>query len=59
MGSGEKFRVRWESFPIYSIGATLAFRSEHEVSIRFNFIKLSVYIGIGKGYEEFEPEKNT
>ena len=59
MGSGKKFRVRWESFPIYSIGATLAFRSEHEVSIRFNFIKLSVYIGIGKGYEEFEKEKNT
>jgi hypothetical protein len=59
MGSGEKFRVRWESFPIYSIGATLAFRSEHEVSICFNFIKLSVYIGIGKGYEEFELEKNT
>ncbi len=59
MGSGEKFRVRWEPFPIYSIGATLAFRSEHEVSIRFNFIKLSVYIGIGKGYEEFELEKNT
>lgn len=58
MGSGEKFRVRWESFPIYSIGATLAFRGEHEVSIRFNFIKLSVYIGIGKGYEEFELEKN-
>jgi hypothetical protein len=54
MGSGKKFRIKWESYPVYSIGATLAFRSEHEVSIHFNFIKLSIYIGIGKGYEEFE-----
>lgn len=59
MGSGKKFRIRWESCPVYSIGMTLAFHSEHEVSIRLNFIKLSIYIGIGKGYEEFELEKNT
>jgi hypothetical protein len=57
MGSGKKFRIQWESYPVYSIGASLAFRSEHEVSIQFNFIKLSIYIGLGKGYEEFEREK--
>jgi len=59
MGSGKKFRINWQSFPVYSIGATLAFRSEHEVSIHFEFIKLCIYIGFGRGYEEFELEKNA
>jgi hypothetical protein len=59
MGSGKKFRIMWESYPVYSIGASMAFRSEHEVSIHLNFVKLLIYIGIGKGYEEFEKEKNT
>jgi len=58
MGSGKKFRITWQKFPVYSIGATLAFRSEHEVSIHLEFIKLSIYIGIGKGYEEFELERS-
>jgi hypothetical protein len=54
MGSGKKFRIKWESYPVYSIGAALALRSEHEISIHLNFIKLSIYIGVGKGYEEFD-----
>jgi hypothetical protein len=59
MGSGKKFRIKWESYPVYSIGATLAFRSEHEASIHLNFIKLSIYIGIGMGYEEFDFKEKT
>ncbi len=52
MGSGKRFRVKWEQYPSYAIGASLTFNSEHKVSIHLNFVKICVYIGFGKGYDE-------
>lgn len=55
MGSGKRFRiVWWESYPVVALGVSIALRSEHEVSIRIDLIKASIYIGFGKGYEEFD-----
>lgn len=31
-------------------------RSEHEVSIHIDLLKTRIYIGFGKGYEEFERQ---
>jgi hypothetical protein len=52
MGSGKRFRVKWDSYPSYAIGVSLTLNSEHKVSIQLNFVKLHVYIGFGKGYDE-------
>lgn len=54
MGSGKKFRVSWMHKRHWALGVTFCTRSEHEVSIHIELIKVRVYIGFGKGYEEFE-----
>ena len=53
MGSGEKFRLKWISESYVSLGLFIGRRCEHEWSIHIDLIKVSIYIGIGKGYEEF------
>jgi len=57
MGSGKKFRVSWETFPVWAVGVSLAFRSEHEISIHIELVKVRIYIGFGRGYEEFELDR--
>lgn len=53
MGSGKKFRVSWHPWNLWDVGFAVVFRSEHEVSIHINFLRFGVYVGIGKGYEDF------
>jgi hypothetical protein len=53
MGSGNKFRVSWMSNQFMRLGVSVGRMSEHEWSIHVDLIKFSIYIGIGKGYEEF------
>ena len=57
MGSGKKFRMSWQSFPVWAVGIAVALRSEHEISIHIDLVKVRIYIGFGRGYEEFELEK--
>ncbi len=52
MGSGEKFRVRWISESYVSLGLFIGKNMEHEWSIAITLLKLDIYIGIGKGYDE-------
>lgn len=57
MGSGKRFRITWwDSHPIVALGIAVALRSEHEVSIHIDLLKTRIYIGFGKGYEEFERQ---
>lgn len=53
MGSGEKFRVTWLDSRMVSLGIFIGRKCEHEWSINIDLIKVSIYIGFGKGYEEF------
>lgn len=54
MGSGDKFRFGMMHPKVWSLGLSVVIRGEHEVSISINLIKWEIYIGIGKGYEEFD-----
>lgn len=54
MGSGKRFRIGWMNYPVIALGVSGALRSEHEVSIHIELIKVRIYIGFGKGYEEFD-----
>lgn len=55
MGSGKRFRITWwGSYPVVALGIAVALRSEHKVSIHIDLLKTRIYIGFGKGYEEFE-----
>lgn len=56
MGSGDKFRFQWMPRQVWAIGMSFITRGEHEISIQIDLLKASIYIGIGKGYEEFERE---
>ena len=53
MGSGKRFRVIWENSASWGLGASVELNSEHRVSIGLYFLKLYIYIGFGKGYEDF------
>lgn len=53
MGSGKKFRVSWMPKGIVSVGMSIGAMCEHEWSIHIELIKVRIYIGFGKGYEEF------
>lgn len=53
MGSGKKFRVKWIEAGTVSLGICGGRRCEHEWSFFIDLIKVEIYIGIGKGYEEF------
>ena len=52
MGSGNKFRIRWNSESYVALGIFIGYKSEHAISINIDLIKISIYIGIGKGYDE-------
>ena len=54
MGSEKRLRIGWMNYPVIAIGLSAALRSEHEVSIHIDLIKVRIYIGFGKGYEEFD-----
>lgn len=54
MGSGKKFRISHHFSRYWSLGVAMSLRSEHEVSIHISLVFLTIYVGIGKGYEEFE-----
>ena len=51
MGSGDKFRIELIDSGI-AYGFSITPNSEHKLSIRINIILISIYIGIGKGYDE-------
>lgn len=53
MGSGSKFRINWLPGGNFGLGVHFGVRMEHEVSIDIVLFKLNIYIGFGKGYEEF------
>lgn len=53
MGSGNKFRISWMHPNHISLSLSVMYRGEHELSIHIDLIKISIYIGFGKGYEEF------
>lgn len=54
MGSGKKFRIDWQHPKFVSLGISIGRMSEHEWSIHIDLIKITIYIGFGKGYEEFD-----
>lgn len=53
MGSGKKFRIDWLPEGIFALGMSVGRMMEHEWSIHVDLIKVQIYIGFGKGYEEF------
>lgn len=54
MGSGDKFRFGLMPKGIWSIGVSVGRMTEHEWSIAVELLIWRLYIGIGKGYEEFD-----
>lgn len=52
MGSGKKFRVSWMDRRIVAFGISAMYKGEHEFSIHIDLIKINIYIGFGKGYDE-------
>jgi len=52
MGSGKKFRIDWMPRNFVSIGMSIVYKGEHDLSIHFDLIKIQIYIGFGKGYDE-------
>ena len=53
MGSGEKFRISWLPSNMIALGISGGRMMEHEWSFHIELIKIRIYIGFGKGYEEF------
>jgi len=53
MGSGDKFRFGWMPRGMFAFGLSIGRMHEHEWSIHIDIIFWRMYIGIGKGYEEF------
>lgn len=53
MGSGDKFRFSWMPEGYVSLGMAVGRMKEHEWSIHVDLILWKIYIGIGRGYEEF------
>jgi hypothetical protein len=51
MGSGDRFRIRW-SYDYWSLGISIVPRAEHRISVSINLIKIEIYMGFGKGYDE-------
>jgi hypothetical protein len=54
MGSGDKFRIGRMPSNILALGMSIGRRCEHEWSIHIDLIVIQIYIGFGKGYEDFE-----
>lgn len=53
MGSGDKFRFGRMHPGIVALGVSVGRRMEHEWSIHMDLILWQMYIGFGRGYEEF------
>jgi hypothetical protein len=49
MGSGDKFSIGWNRG--FGIGFHVD-KFPHQLSINIQLIKISIYIGFGKGYDE-------
>jgi len=58
MGSGDKFRISWMDWKIWALGVSIGRRCEHEWSIHIELIRIRIYIGFGRGYEEFDKLQN-
>jgi hypothetical protein len=54
MGSGKRFRIGLMPYNIVSIGVSVGRKCEHEWSIHIELLVVRIYIGFGKGYEEFD-----
>lgn len=54
MGSGNKFRIELMDRKIVALGFSIGRMCEHEWSIHIELIKIRIYIGFGRGYEEFD-----
>lgn len=52
MGSGDKLRLSWMSSNVIALGFGIIRNGEHELSIHIDLIKVQIYIGFGKGYDE-------
>lgn len=50
MGSGPKFDIQWLP-PFVGLGFSVG-RFPHDISIHLNLLLVSIYLGIGKGYDE-------
>lgn len=53
MGSGDRFRISLMPLNYFSIGIAGGYKLEHVWSLHIDLFKVRVYIGFGKGYEEF------
>lgn len=52
MGSGDKFKIDWiDGHHGFGLGIWID-KFPHQVSINITIIKLRIYIGLGKGYDE-------
>jgi len=51
MGSGNKFRINWMD-RYFGLGISVIPNGEHQLSVHIELIKISIYIGFGKGYDE-------
>ena len=49
MGSGSKFSIDW--IQGFGLGLYVS-RFPHQLSINISLIKVGIYIGFGKGYDE-------
>lgn len=54
MGSGDKFRFGLMPKGVWSVGVAVGRMTEHEWSIHVELLFWRLYIGFGRGYEEFE-----
>ena len=54
MGSGKRFRIGMMPYNIVSVGMSIGRKCEHEWSIHIELLLVGIYVGFGKGYEEFD-----
>ena len=55
MGSGKRFRIQTHknyNTWYFQLGLAVIFKSEHKISIHCSLGLYTIYIGIGKGYDE-------
>lgn len=51
MGAGKKFRVSYMQ-GFVAFGFSIVPNGEHALSIHIELIKIGIYLGFGKGYDE-------
>ena len=52
MGSGKKFRIGLMERNVTALALSVVHFGEHTWSIYIELIKIRIYIGFGKGYDE-------